>query len=72
MQNETLQWLGALGIIAGHVFNALAWDGWNIAAFAMGTVAFLIWSVSVRNRPQTVVNIVAMIVCVLGLVRAYT
>ena len=75
VSNEILQWIGALAIIAGHGFNTLIefdWNvrPWNIAAFGIGTVFFFIWSLRVRNRPQIVVNIVALTVCLAGLYRA--
>jgi len=69
--NNILQWTGALFIIAGHVLNSIGIDGYNIAAFTVGTVAFLAWSVRVANKPQTVVNVVAITVCTIGLFRAY-
>ncbi len=69
--NDMLQWAGAVFIIAGHLLNALAIDGYNIAAFAVGTVAFLAWSLRVANKPQLVVNVVAMTVCTIGLFRAF-
>jgi len=74
--NNALQWAGAMFIIAGHLLNTLIEfgykvEGLNIAAFAIGTVAFLTWTVRVANRPQMVVNVVAIIVCAIGLVRVY-
>lgn len=68
-RNEVLQWIGAAFIIAGHVLNAIGVDGWNIAAFAVGTMAFMLWAVRVANKPQMVVNVVAMTVCAAGLYR---
>ena len=74
--NNALQWAGAMFIIAGHLLNTLIEfgykvEGLNIASFAIGTVAFLTWTVRVANRPQMVVNVVAIIVCAIGLVRVY-
>ncbi len=69
--NDTLQWLGAVFIILGHVLNAAAVDGWNILAFFLGTIAFLSWTIRVRNKPQMLVNVVAMVTCVVGLGRAF-
>lgn len=74
--NNVIQWVGAVFIIAGHLLNTIIEFGYsvgglNIAAFAIGTVAFLTWTVRVANKPQMVVNIVAIIVCTIGLVRAY-
>lgn len=68
---EVLQWIGALFIIAGHGLNALAIDGWNIAAFTAGTVFFLVWSAIVVNKPQITVNVVAITTCTVGLFRAF-
>lgn len=73
--DEVLQWAGALFIIAGHLLNTLLeyeFDirPWNIAAFTIGTVFFLIWSLRVMNRPQMAVNVVAITIGVLGLFRA--
>ena len=70
--NEVLQWTGAAAIIAGHVLNALGPETYpyNIAVFALGTVAFLAWAVRVRNLPQAVVNVVALAIGLVGLFKA--
>ena len=71
--NETLQWAGALFIIAGHSLNAVGPAAYplNILAFFLGTVLFLAWSIRVANRPQLLVNIVAISISIMGLVRAF-
>ena len=74
--NEVLQWIGALFIIAMHVLNSAQEYGfdvrpWNIVAAALGTVCFMAWSYRESNRPQLIVNIVAMAVCLIGLHRAF-
>jgi len=60
--NDILQWTGAVAIIAMHVLNALGPDyyPWNIYAAFIGTVAFLVWTVRVRNAPQFTVNVIAL------------
>ena len=70
--NETLQWIAAIFVILGHVFNAIGpvMYPWNILVFFIGIAFFLTWSLRVRNRPQTVVNVVSLAIAVLGLVRA--
>jgi hypothetical protein len=70
--DDALQWTGAVAIIAGHVLNAIgpAVYPYNIAVFAVGTVAFLAWAVRVRNRPQAVVNIVSLAIGLVGLYNA--
>ena len=71
--NDTIQWIGAVFIIIGHICNAIGPDAypWNIVAFTLGTVAFLTWTVRVLNKPQMVVNIVALVTCAIGLVNAW-
>jgi len=71
--NELLQWIGAVFIIAGHSLNAVgpAAYPYNIVAFFVGTVLVLIWSLRVRNRPQLLVNVVALSIGATGLIRAF-
>ena len=70
--DEALQWTGAAAIIAGHVLNAIgpAVYPYNIAVFAVGTVAFLAWALRVANKPQAVVNVVALAIGLVGLYKA--
>lgn len=70
--NDALQWTGAVFIIAGHALNAVGPSAypWNILAFFVGTVAFLLWSIRVANKPQMLVNIVAIAISGLGIFRA--
>lgn len=70
---ETIQWMGAISVIAGHILNAIgpAAYPWNIVAFSIGTALFFAWSIRVRNRAQLIVNIVAIVTCTLGLVNAF-
>ena len=71
--DDYLQWTGAVGIILGHVLNAVgpAAYPWNIVAFVMGTLFFMVWSLRVHNRPQLLVNIVAISIGLTGLVKAF-
>ena len=71
--NEILQWAGAVFIIAGHSLNAVGPDAYpyNILAFFLGTVFFLIWTFRVANKPQMLVNIVAISISTMGLIRAF-
>jgi len=70
--DDILQWTGAVAIIAGHVLNAVgpAVYPYNIAVFAVGTVAFLAWAIRVANKPQAVVNVVALAIGLVGLYKA--
>ena len=71
--NDIIQWIGAIFIIIGHICNAIGPDAypWNIVAFTLGTVMFLTWTIRVLNKPQMVVNIVAIVTCAIGLVTAW-
>jgi hypothetical protein len=73
-KNEILQWTGAFFITAGHVLNTLGSvyhkDIWNIAAFAVGTLLFLTWTIRVANKPQMAVNIAALATMAVGLYKA--
>ena len=74
--NDALQWFGAVFIMIGHLLNTLGikyhYDVLNIVAFAIGTIAFLIWTVRVSNKPQMTVNIMALIFMGFGLVKFFT
>ena len=71
--NEILQWSGAVFIIAGHSLNAVgpAAYPYNILAFFLGTILFMAWSIRVANKPQLLVNIVALAIGLTGLVKAF-
>ena len=72
LNNEQIQWIGAVAIIAGHSLNAVgpAAYPYNIYAFAVGTIAFLTWSIRVKNRPQLAVNLVALSLGIAGIYNA--
>ena len=71
--NELLQWTGAVFIIAGHSLNAVgpAAYPYNILAFFLGTILFMAWTIRVANKPQLMVNIVALCIGASGLVKAF-
>jgi hypothetical protein len=71
--DEVLQWAGAVLIIAGHSLNAIGptMYPYNIVVFALGTVAFLIWAIRAKNRPQMAVNFVSIAIGLVGLVSAF-
>jgi hypothetical protein len=70
---DTLQWTGAGFIIVMYVLNAIgpSMYPYNIIMAMLGTVCFLTWSILVANKPQMVVNAVAMLVCTIGLIKAF-
>ena len=71
--NEVLQWAGAVFIIAGHSLNAMGPEvyPYNILAFFLGTILFFAWTIRVANKPQMMVNIVALGIGIMGLVKAF-
>ena len=71
--DDGLQWVGAVGVIGGHSLNAVgpAAYPWNVVAFFIGTTFFMAWSVRQMNRPQTLVNIVALAIGLTGLYKAF-
>jgi len=73
-KNEVLQWTGAFFITVGHVLNTLGSayhkDIWNIAAFAVGTLLFLTWTIRVENKPQMAVNVAGLATMAVGLYKA--
>ena len=71
--NDILQWTGAVFIIAGHSLNAVgpAAYPYNILAFFLGTILFMAWSIRVANKPQLLVNIVALAIGLTGLAKAF-
>ena len=71
--DEILQWSGAVFIIAGHSLNAMGPEAYpyNILAFFVGTILFMIWTIRVANKPQLMVNIVALAIGASGLFKAF-
>ena len=71
--NEIIQWIGAVFIIIGHSLNAVgpAAYPWNIVVFMLGTLLFLTWSIRVTNRPQMLVNVIALFIGLTGLATAF-
>jgi type IV secretory pathway TrbL component len=71
--NDRIQWTGAVFIIAMHVGNAIgpAAYPYTLIAAVLGTVCFMLWSFRVRNRPQLLVNLVAMSILTVGLFKAF-
>jgi hypothetical protein len=70
--DDAIQWAGCFFLVAGHSLNAIgpAVYPWNIVAFTLGTLMFLIWSIRQRNAPQMTVNVVSITLCFVGLFKA--
>ena len=71
--NDILQWTGAVFVIGGHSLNAIgpAAYPYNILVFIVGTSLFLIWSIRVVNKPQLLVNVIAIGIGLTGIFNAF-
>lgn len=71
--NEILQWIGAVFVIGGHSLNAMGPSvyPYNILVFIVGTTMFLTWSVRVANKPQMLVNVIALFIGITGIIKAF-
>ncbi len=71
--NESIQWLGTAFILAMYaVMNIIPQHIVFIQLFGLlGAVSFFVWTVRVKNYPQMVINVVAMTLCVVGLLRHF-
>jgi O-antigen/teichoic acid export membrane protein len=71
--NELIQWTGTAFVLVMYAIMNLAPElaPWNLVAGLLGSMCYFVWTIRVRNRPQLIINIVAMTLCVLGLARHY-
>ncbi len=71
--NDLIQWVGTVFILGMYAAMNLAPE--NSVLFQsfglLGAVTYFIWTVRVRNYPQMVINLVAMTLCVLGLLKHF-
>ena len=70
VSNEVLQWIGTAFILAMYVVSNFfkGYDDLRNSFALIGALFFLVWSLRVRNRPQLVVNVIALTFCVVGFV----
>jgi hypothetical protein len=70
--NNILQWTGTFFILAMYVLmNFFRELGLDPICGLLGGLCFAIWAYRVANKPQMLVNIVAITVCVVGLFKAF-
>lgn len=71
--NDIIQWIGTLFVLAMYVI--MSWFPglypMNVVAGLCGAIFFFAWTVRVKNYPQMIINVVAAIVCVLGLIKHF-
>jgi hypothetical protein len=69
--NETIQWLGTAFILGMYVISNFfpGYDNLRNAVALVGALCFFAWSYRVANRQQMIINGVAIVLCVVGLLR---
>lgn len=72
--NDSLQWAGTVCLLTMYLLMSFRPDlhPWNIVAGVCGGICYLIWTVRVQNRPQMIVNGVALIIGFAGIWRAWS
>ena len=73
MVNSTLQWLGTSALIVMYVLMSFFPElhPWNIVAGCVGGILYFAWSLRTYNKPQMIVNLAGITVCIAGLFRAW-
>lgn len=69
--DEAIQWVGTGFVLTMYALMNL-WPEltpWNLVAALCGSITYFVWTVRVKNYPQMVINIVAMTLCVVGLLK---
>jgi len=72
--DNALQWAGTVCLLSMYVLMSFFphLHPWNIVAGVLGGSCYLLWTVRVRNRPQMIVNGVAIAIGLAGLFRAWS
>ena len=73
MINTLLQWAGTAALISMYVVMSYFPERYplNIVLGLVGGLCYFTWSVRVKNRPQQIVNLAGILVCVGGLIRYF-
>ena len=71
--DDMLQWVGTACLLVMYVLMSFFPDlhPWNIVAGLGGGACYLAWTVRVANKPQMLVNAVALLIGSAGLYRAW-
>jgi hypothetical protein len=69
--NNVIQWAGTACFIAMYILMATNQYPWNVVAGLGGSACYLVWTVRVANKPQFVINAIAIAVCLVGLFKAW-
>jgi hypothetical protein len=71
--NNILQWAGTTALMTMYVIMSFRPElhPWNLVAGMTGGLLYLAWSFRTKNNPQIIVNSAGVIVCLMGLYRAW-
>ena len=71
--NDMLQWAGTACLLTMYVLMSFFPNlhPWNIVAGVLGGACYLTWCLRVANKPQMIVNAVAIAIGLAGLFRAW-
>ena len=71
--NEAIQWAGTGSFMCMYTLMSFFPElhPWNVVFGALGGVLYLVWSLRVANKPQTITNLVGIAICLVGLYRAW-
>lgn len=70
--DNIIQWVGTFFILAMYVLmNFFRELGLDPVCGLLGGVCYALWAYRAANKPQMLVNVVAITVCVMGLVKAF-
>jgi hypothetical protein len=69
--NEIIQWVGTAFVLLMYlVMNVFPQHLVFIQLFGLlGAISFFAWTLRVKNYPQMVINVVAMTLCCVGLLK---
>lgn len=71
--NDALQWTGTACLLTMYVLMSFYphLHPWNIVAGVGGGACYLTWTIRVANKPQMIVNAVAIAIGLAGLFKAW-
>jgi hypothetical protein len=71
--DDLLQWTGTACLLAMYTLMSFYphLHPWNIVAGLCGGACYLAWTIRVANKPQMIVNAVAIAIGLAGLFRAW-
>lgn len=72
MLNSVLQWAGTSALLCMYILMSFYPNlyPWNLVAGCVGGMCYITWSLRTRNKPQVLVNLAGIVVCVAGLFKA--